>query len=162
MTGLHTCLKPSSPAFSCSGDEHQSPPQWSPSEQGSLERILPSWNWMWCSPLKLCSTTASLSVCSVQKCQWYSFTLVSIAGPVCPTQTSPGDAADVMSQSVVVLQASKEAAIEGHINVKQNSTNSTSSTMRHTYWIFCKHIFLYSEVRSIQWKCKPLLNNSFE
>jgi hypothetical protein len=126
-----------------------------------VERILPSQNWMWCSPLKLCSATANLSICSVQKCQWYSFTLVSTAGPVSPTQTWPGDAADVMSQTVVILQVRKEAAVEGHIYVKQNSTNNRSSMMRHIYRFFCKHIFLYSEVQSMQSKCKPLLNNSF-
>jgi hypothetical protein len=43
-------------------------------------------------------------------CQWCSFTLISTAGPVCPTQNWPGVAPDVTSQSVVILQVLKEAA----------------------------------------------------
>lgn len=113
------------------------------------------------------------------RCEWCSFILVSNAGPVCPTQTWPVDPADIPfsicggpSSTKGSCRFSQVAGqqlwcvwtvvVEGHINVKQNITNNMPDMMRHTYRTYFKYIFMYWEVQSIQWKCKPLLNISFE
>jgi hypothetical protein len=83
-----------------------------------IRRDAPHWN---------CAMPLPTYLFFQDMCQWCSFTLISIAGPVYPTQTWPGDAADIMSQSVVVLQVSKEA--EGLFGWQGNKSDDISGQL---------------------------------